>query len=202
MAPLRLLLSRKLAVSLCRPCSSSACRASICLLALLAAFDANAEPANTDTPTQFRVEASLDVAEVPSGFPVGFCLLTEGDRQYVAYYDKQRRMTVASRSLDSNQWQYQVLPSRVGWDSHNYITMAVDRDRQLHVSGNMHNVSLIYYRTERPGAIDTLQPLAMTGERESRACYPRFLTDDQGEKFPPKIKIFRNFRGITKYNVL
>lgn len=139
-----------------------------------------ASPHSRKVP-QVKVEERLEIAEVPSGFPVGFCLLTEGTRQYVAYYDKLRRMTVASRSLDSRQWQYQILPSRVGWDSHNDITMAVDRDGHLHVSGNMHNVPLIYFRTNQPGEISTLKQLGMTGEEENRACYPRFLTDAQDE---------------------
>lgn len=130
--------------------------------------------------SQFEVEKSLDVAEVPAGFPVNFCLLTAGERQYVAYFDKDRCMTVASRMLDSDQWQYQVLPSRVGWDTHNYITMAVDDHGHLHVSGNMHCVPLIYFRTERAGEIATLKKLAMTGEQEDRVTYPKFLTDHEG----------------------
>ena len=46
-----------------------------------------------------RVRRQLDVAEVWSGHPVGFCLLTSGSRQYVGYYDQRRRMTVASSSV-------------------------------------------------------------------------------------------------------
>ncbi len=130
---------------------------------------------------RFKVEHVLDVAEVPADFPVGFCLLTEGIRQYVAYYDKDRQMTIASRTLDSDTWQVQVLPSRVGWDSHNYITMAVDQDEQLHVSGNMHAGPLVYFCTEKAGDITTLTKRSMTGELENRATYPRFLTDHNGE---------------------
>jgi hypothetical protein len=126
---------------------------------------------------QFRVETSLDIAEVPAGFPVRFCLLTAGKTQYVAYYDKLRRMTLASRPLHSNQWTYQVLPSRVGWDTHNYITMAMDDDGYLHVSGNMHGVPLIYFRTEKPGDIATLRKLSMTGKTEKRCTYPTFMRD-------------------------
>jgi hypothetical protein len=131
-----------------------------------------------ELPTQrFQIENSLDVAEVPSGFPVRFCLLTAGQTQYVAYYDKLRRMTVASRPLDSNKWTYQVLPSNVGWDSHNYITMAMDDDGYLHVSGNMHCVPLIYFRMEKPGDITTLRKLSMTGNTEKRCTYPKFMRD-------------------------
>lgn len=136
--------------------------------------------AEGDISSQFKVEKALDVAEVPAGFPVRFCLLTAGNSQYVAYYDRQRRMTVAARTLDSDTWQRQVLPSRVGWDSHNYITMAVDDDGRLHLSGNMHCVDLIYFRTEQPGDITTLRKLAMTGKDENRITYPHFLTDQVG----------------------
>ena len=129
---------------------------------------------------RFKLEKSMDIATVPAGFPVGFCLLTDGPRQYVAYYDQQRRMTIASRTVDSDSWQFQILPTQIGWDSHNYITMAVDDDGHLHVSGNMHAVKLIYFRTEAPGDITTLQPYPMTGELEQRATYPRFLTDHTG----------------------
>ena len=131
-----------------------------------------------EAPTlRSQIEDSLDIAEVPSGFPVGFCLLTAGKTQYVAYYDKLRRMTVASRPLDSNKWSYQVLPSKVGWDSHNYITMAMDDDGYLHVSGNMHSVPLIYFRMEKPGDIATLKKLSMTGNTEKRCTYPMFMRD-------------------------
>ncbi|MEI8294878.1 MAG: BNR-4 repeat-containing protein [bacterium] len=64
--------------------------------------------------SHWKVEQSWDIAEVPSEFPVGFSLLTEGEHQYVAYFDKNRQMTVASRKMNSDQWQYQTLPSKVG----------------------------------------------------------------------------------------
>lgn len=126
---------------------------------------------------QFTIEQSWDIGEVPAGFPVRFCLLTAGETQYVAYYDQHRRMTVASRELGSSQWEYQVLPSKVGWDSHNYITMAVDNDGHLHVSGNMHCVPLIYFQTEQPGDLATLKRSRMTGENEERCTYPKFMRD-------------------------
>ncbi|MFT5881732.1 MAG: hypothetical protein ACI9FG_000219 [Crocinitomicaceae bacterium] len=130
--------------------------------------------------SQFKLDKSIDIATVPAGFPVGFCLLTDGPLQYVAYYDYQRRMTIASRTVDSDTWQTKVLPTQVGWDSHNYITMAVDSGGHLHVSGNMHAVKLIYFRTEKPGNISTLKQFPMIGKLESRATYPRFLNDHNG----------------------
>jgi len=146
--------------------------------AMLSAFSTHAAEEQIEMKPPPRVEEALDIAEVPSDFPVGFCLLTNGRRQYVAYYDKHRRMTVASRTIDSNKWQYQVLPSNVGWDSHNYITMAVDDDGRLHLSGNMHCVPLIYFRTSKPWNIATLEQLsAMTGKDEKQCTYPTFMRD-------------------------
>ena len=156
-------------------------RALLLIPAFTAPLVSGAEKKGAAGDPSFRLAESLEIARVPSDFRVGFCLLTDGDRQYVAYYDQHRRMTVASRQLDSDVWQYQVLPSKVGWDSHNYITMAVDDRRHLHVSGNMHCVDLVYFRTAKAGDITTLESLAMTGKLEDRVTYPKFLKDQDGK---------------------
>jgi hypothetical protein len=126
---------------------------------------------------QFKVERTIEIDEVPSAFPVGFSLLTAPPRQYVAYYDRDRHMTVAVRGLDSDTWVKTRLPSRVGWDSHNSVTLAVDADGHLHVSGNMHGNPLVYFRTARAGDVTSLQPHPMTGRQENRVTYPKFYTD-------------------------
>jgi len=129
-----------------------------------------------------RVAEASDVAPVWAGHRVGFCLLTHKDRQFVAYYDAERRMTVASRKLDETKWTFQVLPTSVVWDSHNYVTMAIDRDEHLHVAGNMHVVPLIYFRTTRPLDVSSLERVAaMTGEQEGHVTYPAFVTGPLGE---------------------
>lgn len=129
----------------------------------------------------YKLVETVDVAPVASGFRVGFSLLTHRGVQYAAYYDPQHRMTVASRALDSDKWQFQTLPSTVGWDSHNYITMAVDRDGHLHLAGNMHASELVYFRTKQPGKIETMERLPMTGREEKRVTYPVFLTNPDGQ---------------------
>jgi len=123
-----------------------------------------------------QLEEILDVDEVWSGHPVGFSFLTHNDHQFVAYYDKDRYMTIASRTLGSDQWNYKRLPSQVGWDSHNSITMAIDDNEDLHVAGNMHCSPLNYYRTTRPLDISSLQKFSyMVGTSETSVTYPRFL---------------------------
>ena len=132
---------------------------------------------------KWKVTEVLEVAKVWSGHPVGFCLLTTGQRQYVAYYDADRRMTVAARDLSSTKWEYQVLPSRVGWDSHNGIVMAVDDTGRLHLAGNMHASPLTYFRTAKPHDISTFEriPHMVPGRPEGRVTYPHFLKGTKGE---------------------
>ncbi len=122
------------------------------------------------------VEKVLSIGSVWSGHPVGFCLLTDKDRQYVAYYDDQRRMTVAARGLNEDRWEYVRLPSTLGWDSHNYITMTIDDAGCMHLCGNMHCVPLTYFRTDAPRDIATFRQIPhMLGSEEDRVTYPQFF---------------------------
>jgi len=147
------------------------------------------------------VEDALPVSKVWSGHPVGFCLLTDGDIQYVAYYDEQRRLIVAQRDLSSRQWKYASLDSALGWDSHNRVTMAVDAKGFIHLAGNMHCNPLVYFRSAGPGDAGSLRRIAsMVGRREQRCTYPKFLRGPQGEL----IFTYRDGgsgRGARLYNV-
>lgn len=123
-----------------------------------------------------KVTESLKIANVWAGHPVGFALLTHRNQQFVAFYDAERHMTVAQRILGKKAWTFTRLPSQVGWDSHNYVTLAVDGGGFLHVSGNMHVVPLVYFRSTKPlDASSLVQITAMTGQKENRVTYPLFF---------------------------
>ena len=127
-------------------------------------------------------ERQFDIAPVWSGHPVGFALLTHSKQQLVAFYDADRRMTIGARLLDESNWRLVRVPTVLGWDSHNYVTLAVDSAGQIHVSGNMHCHPLVYFRTERPGDITSFRQFpAMVGRNEERCTYPRFLHGPKGE---------------------
>lgn len=129
-----------------------------------------------------QVIESLNISPVWAGHPVGFSLLTHPPYQYVAFYDDQRRMTVASRILDESEWHFTHLPESVGWDSHNSVTMTIDDDGYIHLSGNMHCVPLIYFRTSQPHDIDSFQRISpMVGEKENRCTYPHFFRGPDNE---------------------
>ncbi|MBC2596006.1 BNR-4 repeat-containing protein [Ruficoccus amylovorans] len=131
------------------------------------------------TPPQLLDAQELD--NVWSGHRVGFYLLTVPPYQYVAYYDADRQMTIAQRRLDSSDWTYKRLPSKLGWDSHNYIVMALDKEGYIHVSGNMHVNPLVYFRSTQPYDVTTLEAAPMTGRDEQRVTYPRFMKNADGD---------------------
>lgn len=124
---------------------------------------------------------AVDIADVWSGHPVKFALLTHETRQFAAFYDADRNLTVADRTLGSSTWKLVRLPTAVGWDSHNDIVMAVDDDGYLHVSGNMHSSPLIYFRTSSPLDIDTFERLPMVNMNEASCTYPQFFRSPAGE---------------------
>ena len=144
-----------------------------------------AQPDPTE-PAEFPfVEEVIDVTDVWSGHPVEFGLVTRGNEQFISYYDQNQVMTVAKRTLgtgtDSSVWQTVSLPSVVGWDSHNYISMALDGAGQVHVSGNMHDDPLVYFRTTTPGDITTFEQQGMLGANESSCTYPEFFDGPSGD---------------------
>ena len=128
------------------------------------------------------VVTTADVADVFSGQPVAFALVTRGNQQFVAYYDANQQMTVAQRTLDGGAWKFARLASTVGWDSHNYIAMAIDGDGFIHVSGNMHAAPLVYFRTTQSLDVATFQRVtAMVGTNEQSCTYPQFIQGPSGE---------------------
>lgn len=152
------------------------------------------------------------IDEVWSGHEVRFDLLTERGYQVAAYYDEDRRITVAARRLGTDAWtkihpEGRPFPHRkrdsnvTGWDSHNYLELAMDRDGHIHLSGNMHNDPLVYYRTTRPFDITSLERIDhMTGVRENEVTYPVFFKNPAGDL------LFRyrdggSGRGSDIYNV-
>lgn len=156
------------------------------VLALLTATGLRASPV---------IKEKLFIDKIWSAVPVGFCLLTEGDMQFLAYYNSERRMVVGMRLLKDSSFVTKILPSESdqpprqskatstiqGWDSHNYITMAVDETGHLHLSGNMHVDPLLYFRSTRPLDIDSfVQVKSMVGQEEDRCTYPKFLKGPDG----------------------
>jgi hypothetical protein len=125
-----------------------------------------------ETVVQILEHHEIDL--VTSDFPVNFATVFVDTHQFIAYYNKDRNLTVAARKISDAQWHYKILPTQVGWDAHNYIAMTIDRDNCLHVSGNMHCVPMIYFKTQTPYDIHSFKPVTtmVSPEDEQRCTYP------------------------------
>ena len=129
-----------------------------------------------------EIAATIPVDRVWPGHPVGFALLTAAPHQFAAYYNADRKLVVASRKLDDTAWTRTVLPEQIGWDSHNYLTMALDDAKRLHLSGNMHVDPLVYFMAEEPLDATSLKRVEkLVGTEENRMTYPRFFRGPDGE---------------------
>src|SRR5690606_19011582 len=118
---------------------------------------------------------------------------------YIGYYDANRRMTIAEVTPETGAINKSALPSVTGWDSHNYIDMAMDDRGFIHVAGNMHVDSLIYFRSKKPFDITEFERLGMTGKHEDKVTYPRFFKDNQGT-LCFQYRNGRSGEGVTYWN--
>jgi hypothetical protein len=146
-----------------------------------------------------KVLEEINLSTVWSGHPTGFKIITTNKDQYAAFYDSSRNMCIAHRNIDNKKWEISRLPSIVGWDSHNYISLTQDRTGYIHVAGNMHNVSLVYFRSKRPNDIKDFERLSMTGVREDKVTYPVFFNDASGNLFF-QYRDGESGNGVTLWN--
>lgn len=146
-----------------------------------------------ETLNKESIVQTIAIDSVWAGHPVGFSLYTQGDRQYIAYYNANRNTVVGQRNLDEDKFALHRLPptSRetaggtstvVGWDSHNSLTLGIDKAGFIHLSGNVHVNPLTYFRSSKTGDISTLeQVFEMVGTEEKRTTYPHFMLTKENE---------------------
>lgn len=126
-----------------------------------------------------RVPVALGLASHPVNG--GDCLISDSEFQYIAFYDGGHQMTVGKRNLSETEWEFVKLPETVGWDTHNKVVIFQDSEGYLHVTGNMHNHPLNYFRTKKPRDIQTFETIdRWTGYKEDRVCYPNLTQMQDG----------------------
>ncbi|MGJ8681622.1 BNR repeat-containing protein [Paraglaciecola sp.] len=125
---------------------------------------------------------SIAIDHVWSGHRIKPYLLTRGNNQYVAYFDSNRQMTVAHRTLGA-PWRYYKVDSWLGWDSHNYVTLEVDSEGHIHVMGNVHADPIEYFRTSEPHQVRSLKRVEVMVDKniEQRTTYPIFMLNKNNE---------------------
>jgi hypothetical protein len=175
----------------------------LCFLVTIASLDCIGQKEKMPPGTP-KVESTLDIARVWSGQHVHFFLVTRGNHQCVAYYDEERRMTVAIRTLDSNEWDYYAIPDTpdLGWSSHKDIALEFDDDGHLHVSGNMHGTAMIYFIATKPWDVYSLKrvDVLVDATTEKKVTYPTFSRGANGE-FMFRYRNGSSGKGNTVYNI-
>jgi hypothetical protein len=141
-------------------------------------------PAKSQESDNFKIVETIEIDSVWVANKVSFDIKTLEKKQYVTYYNKDRYMTIASRALNSSVWEKKILDNKLKWDSHNYVELGIDEKGYIHVTGNMHNDSLIYYRSNIPYDIQSIVPIhKMVGTLENSVTYPFFFNDKAGSLF-------------------
>ncbi|WP_114750614.1 BNR repeat-containing protein [Pleomorphovibrio marinus] len=151
------------------------------------------EPTVIDERQEEKVlKNSIPISKVWAGHPVGFALMTAGNRQYVAFYDENRHMVLGQRDLSDDEFDLHTMPlfdreegngtsTILKWDSHNSVTLGMDNDGYIHLSGNMHVHPLTYFRSKSPNDISEMEQFRnMVGTEEDRCTYPKFMRDREG----------------------
>lgn len=156
----------------------------ILLLMLSSACINSGKKHSSDQLLDPQVVQEIFVDSVWAANGTGFSMQTTDKQQFVAYYDRNRMMTVASRELGSTQWIKCTLDNQLMWDSHNYVVLAVDNHGYIHVSGNMHVHPLAYFRSAKPFDVSSMVAVhSMVGMNEQRVTYPSFYFDKEGELY-------------------
>ncbi|WP_395344413.1 BNR repeat-containing protein [Ningiella sp. W23] len=150
-----------------------------CVLSVSSATTSVSANTRNDAKAEIR---SLAMDHAWSGHRIKPFLLTRGEHQFVAYFDSNRQMTVAHRKL-GKVWDYFKVDSWLGWDSHNYVTMELDSNGYLHVTGNMHANPIEYFRMSEPYNVRSLKRIEVMVDREleRRVTYPIFMLNQAGE---------------------
>lgn len=143
---------------------------------------AQVSPQETNVPRP-QTEA---IDHVWSGHRVWFDFVEQNDHQMIAYYDSARQMSVAVRKMrDVNgaPWSYHKVPSWLGWDAHNKVEVAFDKNGIIHLAGNLHANKLVYFRSTSPYDPRTLKQVdvMVNSADEQSMTYPEFLKDPNGE---------------------
>ena len=102
-------------------------------------------------------------------------LVTQGDIQYISYYDPEGYLIIGKRELGSDEWTLHRSQYRGNVkDAHNIISMMVDGEGYLHVAFDHHGQRLNYCRSVAPFSLELGEKILMTGIDEDNVTYPEF----------------------------
>lgn len=102
-------------------------------------------------------------------------LVTQGDEQYICYYDADGYLVLGKRKLGMEQWTLHRTQYKGNvQDAHNVISMGIDGEGYLHLSFDHHGYPLNYCRSVAPHSLELGGKEPMTGTDEADVTYPEF----------------------------
>lgn len=164
----------------------------VLLLVLVYELSLNTQETGKDKTTYFvdrksskvknyQIKQTINVDSVETSFPVEFSQAIAKGNQYIAYYDKNKNFCIAYRKLKEKSFHKTILNSKITWDSHNFTEIIVDKQGYIHVSGNMHNAPLNYWRSKKTYDASEFEDIHyMIGLEEDSVTYPHFLKTNDG----------------------
>lgn len=133
-----------------------------------------------DPESRPEPQATIDIDKVWAGARVDFAAISRSRHYIIGYYNQERWLTIAHVDVASHAVERQQLPTRfAGWDSHNSVAMALDRNGILHVAANMHAARLNYFRSTGPD--EPLAEATIAGTDTDLVTYPQFLNSADGD---------------------
>lgn len=120
-------------------------------------------------------------------------LVTADDHQYTAYYDDERRLTLAWRRVDQPAWKQRKFPVVTRWatGAHAMIALTVDMEGIIHLIPYRRDLSeapasppeIIYYRSACKHDPESMERSFMVSPEEPHPHYPVFLKAADGGLF-------------------
>lgn len=150
--------------------------------------------------TQGTVVEQTQIGNTFAGCQVTTDIVTHAGHQYAAFYTVNRNIAVRHRTVGATgdgPWsdpkylrEDNYNPDDYGknhsykhdWDSHDWIRLGVDKDGNLHVTGDHHGNQLRYWRTSTPGDLTTLarKKNIVNENFEKMVTYPEFINGPSG----------------------
>lgn len=102
-------------------------------------------------------------------------LVTQGNEQYICYYDADGYVVLGKRKIGTDQWTLHRTQYKGNvQDAHNVISMGIDGEGYLHLSFDHHGNPLNYCRSVAPHSLELGGKEPMTETDEADVTYPEF----------------------------
>ncbi len=146
-------------------------------LGMVCSLSLHAQSITPITPKAHLVEVGKGYSQTSVNTTVfrNNSLVTQGDEQYISYYDADSFLVLGKRNLNAEQWTLHRTQYKGNVkDAHNIISMMLDGAGYIHIAFDHHGNKLNYCRSIAPHSLELGEKEVMIGEGEEDVTYPEF----------------------------